>query len=376
MSSFKKLDAHLDKYTELGIPSFHIEVKYKGETVYTRFHGYSDYEKKVPMNGSELYNIYSCSKPLTCTAAMTLFDKGKFKLEDKLCDYLPEFTNMKVKTANGLVDAERPIRIIDLFTMSAGLTYDLRTENLVQGMEETDGAPTVEMMKYLARDPLAFHPAEKFSYSLCHDVIAALVEVISQERFGEYIKREVFDKAGMEETTFLPTEETSKRLCAQYRFENGQYTPIGDVCVYRFGKNFESGGAGAISSLNDYLKFLEAFRKGELLSDNARKLMITNRLRMDQMDDYGLKDIGYGYGLGVRCPLTPESKSNGIGWGGAAGAYLCCDIVNEISFYHAQHVLCSPNQSMRNDLYFIIKEELGIDLPQNEKAENGDKVTY
>ena len=376
MYSFTRLNEHLDKFIEMGVPSFDIKVLYKGDEVFRRMHGYSDYDKTVPINGKELYNIYSCSKPITCTAAMTLFDKGKFSLEDKLSDYMPEFTNMKVQTENGLRDAVRPIRIIDLFTMSAGFTYNLRSENLLRAVKETNGASTVETMKYLALDPLVFEPGEKFLYSLCHDVIAALVEVISGEKFGDYVKREIFDKAGMTETTYLPDENTKKKLCAQYRFENGTYVPIGDICTYRLGENYESGGAGVVSSVDDYVRFLEAFRTGKLISDKARELMITSKLTVEQLSDYGIKSIGYGYGLGVRCPLTPDSRSTSIGWGGAAAAHLGCDIKKGITYYYAQHVLGSPNQAMRNDIAFLIEEDLGIEEKETESVVYKEKLTY
>ena len=95
---FTKLTNKLDSFIEMGIPGYDCTVYHKGECVYRHFNGYSDTESKTPMNGNEVYNIYSCSKVITCTAALMLYEKGKFKLEDKLAMYMPEFEEVYVNT--------------------------------------------------------------------------------------------------------------------------------------------------------------------------------------------------------------------------------------------------------------------------------------
>ena len=120
---FKKLDNLIDRFAELGIPAYDCIVMKDGEIVYRRMGGFSDYEGKVPVNGKERYNIYSASKPITCVAALQLLEQGKFKLTDKLSEYMPEFENMTVRTEQGPVPAENPIYIKDLFTMTSGFDY-------------------------------------------------------------------------------------------------------------------------------------------------------------------------------------------------------------------------------------------------------------
>ena len=150
MYEFKSLHKLLDCFAEMGIPAFDIEVRHKGQTVLRRMHGYSDYEKTKPIDGSEKYFIYSCSKPITCAALMTLFEQGKFSLQDNVSAYIPEFAEMNVAENGTLRKAQRPITIENLFTMTAGLTYDLRSTNLNDAREKTGGAcPTVETMRYL-----------------------------------------------------------------------------------------------------------------------------------------------------------------------------------------------------------------------------------
>ena len=381
MYEFKSLNKLLDKFAEMGVPSFDIEIRHKGNKVFRRMHGYSDLEKTKPIDGSEKYHIYSCSKPITCVAAMTLFEKGKLGLTDKLSAYMPEFSKMQV-LENGVVrDAKSDITVEQLFTMCAGFTYDLRSKNLNLCREETNGVcATREAMKYLAKDPLAFDPGAKFNYSLCHDVLAALVEVIAGEKFGDYVKRAVFDRAGMENSTFLPNKEILDSLCAQYRYnaDSNKYEYIGACNGYRIGEQYESGGAGCVTTVDDYMKFLEAIRVGgNIISRETLKLMTTNRLLPSQNAEYGSWNDGYGYGLGLRCPLNRESNSTDFGWGGAAAAFLACDMENEYSVYYAQHVLCAPNQIMRGKIPAFIKADLlGLDGETEVAKAEKTELTY
>lgn len=362
MYEFKSLNKLLDYFAQMGTPSFDIEVRHRGKTVMRRMHGYSDVGKTKPIDGTEKYHIYSCSKPITCVAAMTLFEKGKFSLQDKLSAYMPEFSKMYVREGDTVREAKNPITIENLFTMTAGFTYDLRSKNLMAAREETGGAcATRETMKYLAKDPLAFEPGERFSYSLCHDVIAAFVEVVSGEKFGDYVKRNVFDRAGMTNSTFLPDKETLDSLCAQYRYhaDKREYEYVGSQNNYNIGTEYESGGAGCVTTVDDYMKFLEALRVGNtVISRETVKYMATNKLLASQNAEYGLWSLGYGYGLGIRCPLDNSSASTDFGWGGAAAAFLACDIKHEFSVYYAQHVLMAPNQSMRIKIPEYIRADL------------------
>ncbi len=381
MYEFKSLNKLLDYFAEMGTPSFDIEVRHRGQTVMRRMHGFSDKEKTKPIDGSEKYHIYSCSKPITCVAAMTLFEKGKFSLQDKLSAYMPEFSKMYVRENGALREAKNPITIENLFTMTAGFTYDLRSENLMAAREETGGiCGTRETMKYLAKDPLAFEPGAKYSYSLCHDVLAALVEVISGERFGDYVKKNVFDRAGMTNSTYLPDKETLDSLCAQYAYhaDTGEYEYVGARNNYRIGSEYESGGAGCVTTVDDYMKFLEALRVGNtIISRETVKYMATTKLLPSQNAEYGIWALGYGYGLGIRCPLDNASPMTDFGWGGAAAAFLACDIKHEFSVYYAQHVLAAPNQSMRIKIPEYIRVDLnGIDADGEVFEAQKTELTY
>ena len=158
---FEKTKAFCDSFLELGVPGFDLAVYQDGRCILRHMNGYSDLENQVKMNGSERYNIYSCSKVITCVAAMQLWEKGLFSLEDKLSDYMPEFKDMTVKTENDIQKAEHPILIRHLFEMTAGFSYHCRSPHIITAISETDNrCPTRETMKYLAKEPLRFEPGD------------------------------------------------------------------------------------------------------------------------------------------------------------------------------------------------------------------------
>ena len=340
----------LKQFEKLGIPSIDCIVFHKGNRVFRYQSGYSDTARTKPVDGSERYNIYSCSKVITCTAFMQLVEKDLIRLDDAVYEYLPEFKNMK-KTVDGkLEDVKNTMTIRHLLTMTAGLTYNAATENLKRGQQETHGAmPTREAMKYLACDPLAFEPGTLWNYSLCHDVLAAVIEVVTGKRFGLYVKENIFDPVGMKRSTFLLPENELSEIAAQYRFDaqSGKYNFCGpQIQTFKLGTEYESGGAGCISCVEDYIAFLEALRSEKLLHHDTIARMTSPQI--SKAAESGLWDTlkQYSYGLGVRCPI-PGGSERDYGWGGAAGAYLAVIPSLDITFFYVQHVLSSPNQTVR-----------------------------
>ncbi len=355
---FETIKNFCDSFLQLGLPGFDLAVYKGGECILRHKNGYSDLENKIKVQGNERYNIYSCSKVITCTAAMQLWEKGLFSLDDKLSDYMPEFAQMTVETENGIQKAKNPILIKHLFEMTAGLSYNLATPELLKCKQQTNGrCPTRETMKYLAKEPLLFEPGDRWHYSLCHDVIAALVEVITGEKFEDYVKKNIFDIVGMDNSTFMLDDSELDTVAQQYRFKDGKAVNVGKhIQNYKLGTEYASGGAGAISTVDDYIKFLEGLRTHKLLKPETLKLMSTNRLTDYQRRTYKSKDT-HGYGLGVKTPGVHE-KHIEFGWGGAACAFLAIDMQNEISIYFGAHLLSSPAQALRSKIYRIVRAEL------------------
>ena len=202
----------------MGVPGFDLAVYKDGECVLRYMGGYSDLENKISMTGNERYNIYSCSKPITCVAAMQLWEKGLFSLDDKLSDYMPEFNEMSVRVEGGIKKAERPILIKHLFEMTAGFDYNTGSQSIKKAQAATDGrCPTREVMTYLAKEPLCFEPL------------------------------------GMNHSTFLLPDCEQDTLAIQYRFDAETKKAVNcgkNIQGYKLGTEYASGGAGCISTVD------------------------------------------------------------------------------------------------------------------------------
>ena len=359
---FRDLVEFLDKNIENGAKGYDVIIYHKGKEVFRHYNGVSDIEKGTPVNGNELYYLYSCSKPITCVAALQLFEKGAFSLEDKLSDYMPEFAEMMIKTENGEKKAENPILIRHLFEMSAGLDYNLNSPELQEFSKATDGrCPTREAMKYIARRPIGFEPGTRWQYSLCHDVLAALIEVVSGERFSDYVKKNIFEPLGMQRSTYRLTDEIKAQVVPIYTYDNKTERPrlleIG-ISDFVFGTEYESGGAGCVSCVDDYIRFVEGVRTFKLLKKETVDL-----IRTDHIAAYGIDDTPYwkrethGYSLGMRCSKGIKGYGD-FGWDGAAGAFMAIDIENEITVFYAQHLRSDPNNPNRHLVYDYARDAL------------------
>ncbi len=358
--NFQRLTDFLDWLPSWRIPGVDMMIAVDGETVYRHQAGWRDREKQLPMTGDELYWIYSASKVITCAAALTLYEQGKYLLSDPVSEYIPAFKDLTVRRVRPdgqtvIEPAKQAMTIRHLFTMTSGLNYDLAEPQMLEAVKQSGGkAPTVEIAKAIAKRPLMFEPGSHWLYSLSHDVLAAVTEVIAGMPFRDYVQKTIFDPCGMKDSGYHMTDEKLPRMAQQYRFDDakGVSEPIGPVNGFIFGSEYDSGGAGMVSSVEDYMRFARMMTRlgvadnGErILSPGTINLMRTNHLNAVQMQDLDWQQfVGYGYGLGVRTMVDRTvCGSNGpvgeFGWGGAAGAYVIIDPENRVTAYYAQHML-------------------------------------
>ena len=353
---FRRLTAFLDSIPTFGAPGIDCIVKIGHQTVFRHQAGCSDREANKAMSGNEAFYLYSATKPITCTAVMQLYEQGKFLLTDPVSDYIPEFRNMQVRTGETeqLLPAQNPITIADLLGMTSGLDYNLWAEPIQRVQRSTNGeAPTLEVVRALGEHSLAFEPGTRWGYGLSHDVLGGLIEVVSGQRFGDYLKENIFQPLGMAHTGFLPTAQIQENMMAQYRRdpETGVISRIPLENEFVLGSKYESGGAGLISTVEDYSNFAAAMANDgyspegvRIISRNTIDLMRTNRLREAQVKDFNWSFLGgYGYGLGVRTMVNPalcgaNSPVGEFGWDGAAGCYVMIDPVNHVSLFYAQQM--------------------------------------
>ena len=392
MMNFDKMTDFLHHLVdEYGIPTVDCSINYKGEEVYRYYYGEGISDKS-------LYNMYSATKPITATAGLRLMEEGKFKLTDPVYEYIPEFKEMTVKkkiytggdglkyaTGNNptgdelleekfeIVKAENPILVKDLFAMSAGFNYNTEIDGIKKRIEENNGRfETTWIIDALKDEPLDFEPGTHWGYSLCHDVLAAFIERVSGKKYDEYVQEKIFDPLGMTDSTYKRTAEVEKRLAKQHRYYNCDNCAreIDNENPYCFGEGYASGGAGIISSVNDYSKFVRAMSMNGVTKDGYRilkpetiNLMKTNALNPEALKDFNWEHLkGYGYGLGVRTMMHPElegikSVKGEFGWCGAGGAYVMIDTDNQIGVFYAQQVMNNQepyvHPRLRNITYSI-----------------------
>ena len=359
---FEKLTALLDSFPGQYVPGYDCAIYHKGKEIYRRFGGVSSFETGKPVDGTEQYFIYSCSKPITAAVGMLCLERGLFRLEDNVGTYLPEFGHMTVRDGDTVRPARRPITVRDLFCMTGGFGYDPHSPQLDLCRKELAGlATTQETMKYLAKEPLLFDPGDRWEYSFCLDVLVAVVEVVTGEDFDAFARKNIFAPLGMDSTSYLPPADTG-RLAEQYVYhpETKSFENYGKRIfdLADFGSGYESGGAGCISTVDDCIRFLEALRTGErILKRESIERMTTNWLTPEQMKTYWMP--GYGYGLGMKCSIGTPGCGD-FGWGGMAGALMSVDPANELTMFYAQHVLFADNNVQRYEIYPLILEELGL----------------
>ena len=353
---FEKTKALCNSFLDMGIPGFDMIVYKDGQEVFRYFGGYSDREKQIPTNGSERYYIYSCTKPITVTCAMQLYEQGKFSLDDALHDYIPEFRNMKVQTEDGLVDAKEPIRIRNLFTMTSGFGANRRA------LLSDNPDPTIqEALRIFAQSPLLFHPGQRYLYGISHDILGGLIELWSGQSFQDYAKEHIFDRLGMNDTTYLLPAEEIPTLAALYEYhkQSGSINHV-PVTPETVAKKYVGGGFSCVSTVKDYILFCEALRDGEtLLKRETIDFMTQVHLTPEQHKTYQNNAVSHSYGLGMRVP-KPGSGRCDFGWSGMGGAFMAVDIPHGVTSFYIQHVKNPPNNSLKGFTYSYALEDMGL----------------
>lgn len=352
-----ELDRYLDLLPQFGIPACDFSVSLEGKQVYRHSAGFADHAKTVPVTENDIYRVYSVSKITTCICALRLMEEGRLKPDDPVAKYLPAFANLTVRQKDGaLLPAQNPMTVEHLFTMTGGLDYELKTEPILNAAASPE-ANTVSLVSALAQGPLHFEPGTRYRYSLCHDVLAAVVEVIAGMPFAEYVRTNITEPLGMTDTGFRPSEEQKKRFVQAHRFVHGQMKALpidGEADHSRFVlcKGYDSGGAGLFSTVNDQMKLLTTLANGgtspegyRVLKPETIAMMGENRLPDTAYPDHHPTRLyGYGWGLCGRAHVNKalsraRSAEGEFGWDGAAGAFALVDPKNRVAMYFGMQVL-------------------------------------
>jgi len=367
MKQIEQLRPLLKSFIEKGPAGCACSVYHQNEQVFEDYVGYADLETKKPISSDTIYRIYSMTKVVTCVAALNLYERGLFLLEDPLEEYLPEFKNPTIyrKGEKGEVyvtPAVQSIRVKDLFTMTSGLTYpgeanetERHVQQSMKSLQEEGTYDIRTLSRELAKIPLAFDPGTQWRYGLSHDVLGALIEVVSGKSFGQFLQEEIFQPLSMGDTFFKIPEDKKERLSSLYDWkESGNLQRNSKMdAEYQPGTRFESGGGGLLSTLNDYSRFARMLANGGTLDGEriiGRKtvdLLAMNHLQPEQVPTFNWEHLkGYGYGLGVRTMVNPalagsNSSIGEFGWMGMAGTYVMIDPKEQLSAVYMHQLL--PN---------------------------------
>jgi len=336
---------------------------YQGDReVYFGAFGQADRENNKPMSRDTLVQIYSMTKPVVGVALMKLFERDKFRLDDPLELYAPEFANLKVYAGvdeSGQPKFEAPKRkvtIRDVLRHTAGFTAGNEDQTAVGAIYReidprayTNTLP--EFAQKFAQVPLAYQPGARWVYSNAVDVQAYLVQKISGVPFDKFLELHIFRPLGMTSTryTVLPADVDRVRLAAMYtRNDDGTFTRQADEEAFKFNGQewpLKPGNFGLVSTLDDYMKFARMLLGGgklgraRILKPETVQLMATDSLPPGITDTSWLPSkgqVGFGIDLAVRVapPQNAKEASGAVGeyfWDGAANTLFWVDPKNQLA---------------------------------------------
>lgn len=296
--------------------------------------------------------IYSATKPICAAAAMQMVEAGIFRPDEPVSRYLPAFASLSVQEQQGPArSASTPLLIEHLLSMQGGFDYELHPPAVQCLLRQKHGiADTCGIAAAFAEKPLQFDPGSHFQYSLCLDVLGAVMEAASGIRLGRWMREKLFLPLGMTHTGFSVNDKLPP-LAPQFRqLPDGSIIPAEPTCFCRLTPLYESGGGGLCSTMEDYALFADAMACGGIGSSGAQILSprLIDRMRENRLTGASLADFrrrytrpGYGYGFGVRTSLGDgTAQPRGVfGWDGAAGAHVMIDPSRELSLVYFQQVL-------------------------------------
>ena len=356
--------ARMDKVFEKAInngdvPGIVALMARNGKIIYHKAFGMADNQSGRSLETDDIFRIASQTKAITATAVMMLWEEGRFRLDEPIYRYIPEFKNPRVletfndsDTSYTTVPASSEITIRQLLNHTSGIGYgiisaDERFRMIYQkagiiDLFTTENISIEENVKKLASLPLHHNPGEKYRYSEGLDVLGYFIEVVSGIPFDRFLRERLFDPLGMDDTWFyLPEEKASRLVTVQRKSDSGEWVPYTsdfydpDYPVSG-ARRFLSGGAGLSSTAKDYATFLQMYlNEGELngvriLSRTTVQFMMANHVGDLWRDPY--RNLGLAFGV-----LTQKGEDRGeqgsagtFNWGGYFNTHFFADPQEQI----------------------------------------------
>ena len=350
---FSRLTEYMDYLHKLNVPGCDLAVYRDHELIYRHQAGYRDLARTEPIQGDEAFFLYSATKVFTTCAAMQLIEQGKMNLDDPVSDYLPAYARLTVKDGDTVRPAKTVMTVRHLMSMQSGLNYNTDIPAIEKVMKDNNQrATTRQIAEAKAEDPLEFDPGTDFQYSFSHDVLAAVIEAVSGQRFSAYLKEHIWEPLHIHGMAMRINDELEKHLCPLFSYDHHSLREkTREEIKERFNPEYESGGGGLIGSVAEYAVFTDALACGgrgkdgtNILSPEMIQLWSANQLCPKGRRSFdGWHRIGYSYALGVRTRVNTRIGGPGalgeFGWDGAAGAWAMIDPSNHLSAFFGMHVL-------------------------------------
>lgn len=317
--------------------------------------GMADQEEENPIRRDTIYRLYSQTKPVTAAAVMILVERGQLDLCQQVSEFLPGFKNPSVWAEGQARPAVREVQVHDLLRMASGLGYPDTSsecgrqtgkvfEDLEVRMYGEHPMTTQELANAVGSCVLDFDPGSSYRYGTSADVLGAIVEVVSEMPFSEFLKKELFDPLGMKDTGFWVPEEKQYRLAKTYESvdteeENKLVLYTGDhLGIQNRMKRkpaFESGGAGLASTLDDYMRFASMLLEGgelngvRILQKETVRFMTGGSLTEPQQKTFNMNHTLSGFSYANLLRICKDSskapflaKEGEYGWDGWLGPYF------------------------------------------------------
>ena len=319
-----------------------------GKVVHHSAVGWKHKEADLPMTTDAIFTMMSMTKPIVSAGLMMLFEEGRFRLDDPIADWIPEYADHMVIEREGpsqrrVVEA-RPVTIRHVLTHTSGLTLNPNNAGLSEADRRhvtNDGEPIAtigERVARAARIPGAFHPGDYWQYGSSTDYVAVLVEKISGMPIDAFLKERIFEPLGMEDTFYNVPREKVDRVAAVYRGGRDGQLMLTRAPEFREPTTYFPGVAGLNGTSADYFRFAQMIANGGEL-DGVRLL---GRMTVDLMisshtadKDIYIRGPGYGFGLGFGVLVDPTQSFDALspgsyGWGGAYGTLYWADPAEDL----------------------------------------------
>jgi CubicO group peptidase (beta-lactamase class C family) len=379
------MQAHVNAGTVAGMVTL---VHRHGETVHCDVLGWQDEEAKAPMRRDTLCRIASMTKPIVSLAALMLVEEGKLRLGEPVDKFLPELANRKVLNSPGAAlddvhDAPRPITLKDLLLHRAGIPYVLTAEGPMTAALSAFNARVLpgdyamdDWMARLGALPLVYDPGARWHYGMSTDVLGVLIQRASGMSFPDYLRTRIFEPLGMADSFFwvpddklyrfgpayTPDPKTGRRIVQDHPRDSRWRNPA----------SFPSGGAGLVSTADDYLKFAKVIlgkgKSGDvrLLSRPMFELMITDHLTPAERATPFLgmpfwTSMGFGLGLSMADNPTGQDwlgSPGRLGWPGAYGTWWVADPKEDLIALMMIQLYFGAGGGLRNDLETAIYQAI------------------